>query len=83
MKHRPLHIGEQLELKLSGIGLAWREPWEGRSPRELTKVAALIRLRPRPPGGSAGICSTGDVHNGEELQGVQLLLPFIEEVEDG
>ncbi len=40
------HDGDQLRFSLD-----WgKEPWEGRSPRSLTKVAILLFLRPEPPG---------------------------------
>jgi len=42
-----------LELQLGFGGRSWLEPWEGRDPRLLTKLSKMIRLGPRPPGGSA------------------------------
>ncbi len=39
------HDGDQLRLELD-----WgSEPWEGRSPRALTKVALSLFLRQKPP----------------------------------
>jgi len=40
-----LREGEQLQLSL---GLR-KEPWDGRSPRALTKVGLGLFLRPEPP----------------------------------
>ena len=37
-------IYAQLELELAGPGLAWREPWEGQSPRELTRAAQTFSV---------------------------------------
>ncbi len=40
-----LHDGEQLQ-----FGLDWQlEPWEGWSPRALTRASKLLFLRPEPP----------------------------------
>ena len=44
-------VGEQLELELAGPGLVWREPWEGKSPRALTRAAETFSLRALPAGG--------------------------------
>ena len=51
MKSRPLLISEQLDLELAGPGLAWREPWGGRSARVLTRSFKLFTLSALPPGG--------------------------------
>ena len=53
------HIGDQLELELAGPGRVWREPWEGMSPRALTKVAQMLSLGAPPAGGlraPVGVC---------------------------
>ncbi len=48
---RPSRIGDQLELELAGPGRAWLEPWEGKSPRGLTKTAQKFSLGAPPAGG--------------------------------
>ena len=47
----------QLELELAGPGLAWREPWEGQSPRALTQAAQKF---------SVGAHATGPLHVDED-----------------
>ena len=42
-------IGEQLELQLDDARL--RIPWDGRSPRTLTRCGKLFILAEPPPGG--------------------------------
>jgi len=46
-------VGDQYELELGGPGRAWREPWSGKSPRELTKASITFRLGPHTRGGVA------------------------------
>ena len=72
MRHR-VHLpteGDQLELALAGPGLAWREPWGGRSPRGLTKQAQVIRLEPLPAGALPGdaFCCQGSTCSNCSLQ---------------
>ena len=66
--------GDQFELELSGPGRAYYEPWGGKSPRVLTRVAKAVSLGAHPPGGlpAKETAARTEVQLHEE----QLLLPF-------
>ena len=50
----PPRIGEQYVLALDDVRLKRAvEPWEGTSPRALTKAAKMFKLSAIPPGGAA------------------------------
>ncbi len=71
------HVGEQLELELGGPGLLWREPWDGKSVRGLTKAAKMFSLGAPPAGGLRGDdCSCVDRSGGQLRQ--QLAFSFFE-----
>jgi len=72
---RPSRIGEQLELELAGPGRAWREPWEGKSPRVLTKTFERFSLGAPPTG---GLHADDTLCTGLEEQQLEfeLLFPF-------
>ena len=79
--YRPSRIGEQLELDLAGPGRPWLEPWEGRSPRSLTKASQMFKLSAIPPGGAATKRGFREQPAPEKrLQLEQLELPFDVEV---
>jgi len=73
-------MGEQLELELFGPGLPFREPWGGRSPRELTRAYILFSLRALPPGGVMEDAIAGGKVIVENCPSEQLGFPFLEEV---
>ena len=73
----PPRVGDQLEFELAGLGRMWREPWSGRSPRGLTKVAQKFSLRALPAGGL--LQDAASLHGGDQEELVpegQLLFPF-------
>ncbi len=74
LKHS--RIGEQLELELAGPGRAWREPWEGKSPRVLTRTFKTFSLRALPAGGLPGDEALAAWKTKQEELRMQLLLPF-------
>ena len=56
------HVGDQLVLGLNtegGHGSPSRVPWEGRSPRDLTRVALGLILKPR------GVKSVSDLFSAQ------------------
>ncbi len=67
--------GDQFELELAGPGRAWQEPWEGKSPRGLTKCAEKFSLGAPPTGGLHGVIKVCPKDSQRELA-VQLSLPF-------
>jgi len=76
-------IGEQLALRLDDVRLkrVVQEPWNGVSPRELTKAFQTFKLSAIPPGGAASRCSLREPPaQYERLQLLQLELPLIKEL---
>ena len=74
----PSRVGEQLTLSLDDVRSQSLEPWEGRSPRELTKAWKTFKLSAIPPGGSA---SKRDVRGSAQDKGCsdpEQLLLFLE-----